>query len=340
MKTKDVIPFGPLKWEEHAVPNADGRNNHTATLVGGKLYIFGGYTEGNRRNHNDLLVVEKTKTGYRQTKLTRISGKLPPKRNGHTTNLVNERLYVFGGWLSNGVVSSDIFVFDLALREWSFLETYGRKHPMMNKHISHYVQGLDLVMHFGGGDGRHFENSVNCLRMGSLTWEEWRPSGVPPAPRANAKSCMAGHTCYIFGGWNPVDRRFQDIHLLIMPSFGEKPRWSSPVLTNLPDKRVGGCLAYFRERILLFGGQNYKDYNDIHVLDLNFMMWHEAAVKSRLRDMFLKQSFDFIEVSGNFPSKRGCHTVTVMPSGDLLVYGGKGAQGTARSVHTLTAPIE
>lgn len=304
------------------MPGAGHRKNHTCTQLGGKIYLFGGYTASTGANHDDFLVIEPTKSGYRETKLKGVVGPKPAKRNGHTSNLVNEHLYVFGGWLSNAVLH-DVWVFDFVRKAWLMPQTRGRQHPMLNMHISEYIEPWDMILCFGGGDGQIFENSVTCLRISSMTWDKLTAKGNVPAPRANSSSCLVGDTCYIFGGWNP-DLTFYDIHLLHLPSSGASPSWSSPNVNTHPEERVGAGLAYFDGCLVLFGGQHHYDMGDLHLFDLELHRWRKCAQSRNLA----RRSVDDkpVQVAGDWPPRRVGHTATITSSGALLVYGGTGPE--------------
>ena len=52
------------------------------------------------------------------------TGEAPSPRYGHTANLYNKKMYIFGGW--NGkTYFNDVVTFDLEKMAWSKLETGG-----------------------------------------------------------------------------------------------------------------------------------------------------------------------------------------------------------------------
>lgn len=88
-----------LSWQ--AIPEPQNTStpnikNHTATLYKNKLYVFGGYD--GKKNHSSLRVFDTERNTW--IKPRRPSGSSAPMgRNGHTATLVQNRLYIIGGWL-------------------------------------------------------------------------------------------------------------------------------------------------------------------------------------------------------------------------------------------------
>ena len=271
--------FNNLRWRNWKIRRAGGRIVHTATLVGGKLYIYGGQDLEKNVFQPSFLVVEKAKKRCREYVLKDVEEPVPVGRNGHTANLVNDKLFVFGGW-SGFEMLRKVWTFDFVLRAWTFVETRGRT-PLLNMHVSEYIEWMKCILCFGGGDGRGYEDGVNCLGVHDLVWRELEIKGRAPARRANACSCLVDTTLYIFGGWF---RRqpFDDIHLLDLPKNGTRPSWSSPALESRPPRRVGASLTYFQGNILLFaGGTQVERYNDTHIFNVRTQSWRPIKVIKR-----------------------------------------------------------
>ena len=330
---------GNLHWELHRFPSAGRRKNHSATLVGGRVYFCCGYELQRSRNLNDVTFLEETtqenKKKFRMREVFLSDPLRPLARNGNTATLVEDKLFLFGGWGNNHALN-DVWVFDLVLRCWSKPETRGAPHPMLNMHVSEYIDWMNCILCFGGGDGRVFENSVTCLYLLNLEWKKLTPKGTPPPPAANVRACLVGYTYYIFGGWNRIAKQ-NDIHLLHLPRGWGKPFWSSPEVGEKPPTRVGAGMAGFYGRVLMFGGQNGIYHKDLQFYDVKEQRWHKTkhvrfpkpAKVSRLN----------IEVTGSWPVGRVGHTVTTMPSGSLLVYGGSGTSSNRNIIggfHTLS----
>lgn len=48
------------------------------------------------------------------------TGKLPEGRNGHTATVVDNKMYVIGGWLGSGTYASrEVYILDLDYFNWN-----------------------------------------------------------------------------------------------------------------------------------------------------------------------------------------------------------------------------
>ena len=316
MATKNERTKNLLVWKKYRVKGSATRKNHTATLVGDKVYVYGGYENHVRKSRNDIFVVTKTKKGCSEHQLKGVTGRVPHRRNGHSAHLVDDQLFVFGGWGGSAILN-EICVFDVVLNQWRWPKTYGTMHPLLNMHVAEYVDWLDSIFCFGGGDGVQFESEVYCLNIRSLVWNKPEPKGKVPPRRANASSCLLDINFCVFGGWSQ-GYQYNDIHLLTLPKNGSTPSWSTPLITEKPMPRVGAGLACLNGRVLLFGGKHQRShYRDVQMFDLRSKKWQKARTWSSG-----SQSSTWLAMKGEVALARAGHTLTTLPDGALLVYGG------------------
>ena len=91
-----------------AGPPPPARGCHTSTLIGGKVYVFGG-EDGARRPLNDLHVLDLSAMCWQHPK---VLGHPPPPRSAHTAAAYLDRyLVVFGGG-SEATCFGDVHVLD------------------------------------------------------------------------------------------------------------------------------------------------------------------------------------------------------------------------------------
>ena len=303
-----------LRWRMHGLASASKRKNHAAVCIGGCVYILGGYSRS-LANLNDVVVVEERAGSYRQTELVVSNSNLFTPKNGHSATLVDDKLYVLGGW-TGILVESVVCVFDVVLSSWSRPTVYGTPHSILNMHTAEYVEALDQIVCFGGGDGFSFYNDVTCLQVSTMTWEPLEPKGALPGPRANHSSCMIGSSYFVMGGWND-DTRFSDISILHF-SGKKQATWSTVQDEFGPPPRVGPGLAEFHGKVVLYGGFFEGGLKDIHVFDPATKHWTKVHER---KGLFQRQE---IEYTGAQVARRVGHTMTNVGGNTLVVYGGTG----------------
>jgi len=89
------------------------RNAHTMTVLGTKLYLFGGHS-GNK-HLKDLHVFDTETLTWTEPQ---IYGSSPKGLRGHTANLIGTKVYLFGGHSGNKHLK-DLHVFDTETLTWT-----------------------------------------------------------------------------------------------------------------------------------------------------------------------------------------------------------------------------
>ena len=100
-----------VKYKEDDV--ATPFKNHSTTLYKDCLYVFGGYD--GKKNHNMVRVFN-----INLKKWTTLELDNPPSgRNGHTATLIDDQIFIIGGWLGSGpFAADDLHVLDLQNKRW------------------------------------------------------------------------------------------------------------------------------------------------------------------------------------------------------------------------------
>ena len=87
-----------------------GLNSHAAAVMGGKIYVTGGYSQG--RLLNSVCVYDPQANAW--TQLASMSA----ARNCHASAAVGGKLYVFGGYGDSGRLSTTE-IYDPASGSWA-----------------------------------------------------------------------------------------------------------------------------------------------------------------------------------------------------------------------------
>eukprot|EP01132_Coremiostelium_polycephalum_P002051 gene2051-2526_t len=85
------------------------------------IYVFGGY-EANTIPVQDFYQLDLSTEKW--TKVSINSDTIPPSRYGHTTHVLNDKLYLYGGYSKKGYLR-DFYYFDLIEKVWVNIETEG-----------------------------------------------------------------------------------------------------------------------------------------------------------------------------------------------------------------------
>lgn len=273
----------------------------------------------------------------------RAKGKLPEKRSHHSSVVYNGGLYIFGGedsregkydslWRLNldefielGAKAfaerSDEENKDLKDEEepqdnskiqWELLTTSGAKPGPISRH-SAVVKGDEMYLFGGSKDDGDCNGELFCLNLKSLEWRVVHSDSEDKAKsRDDHSMAPSDDGFYIFGGF--VDgKRMNDLYKFTYESKKWECLWAFKEVNEFyseekqkewPCPRSGQAIAYYSDKIYLFGGRN--DFND----RLNDT-W-EFTVSSRKWE---KVKWD------ESPIGRSSHTL-IVDSNRMILFGG------------------
>ena len=148
------------------------RNAHTMTVLGTKLYLFGGHS-GNK-HLKDLHVFDTETLTWTEPQ---IYGSSPKGLRGHTANLIGNKIYLFGGYDGRGrslkkiIPSNDLYVLNTETMHWSHPLEFEKAPAGRQRHTA-CVIGTKQLFIFGGFDGCKWLNDICILDIGRLKQNE------------------------------------------------------------------------------------------------------------------------------------------------------------------------
>ena len=152
------------------------------------------------------------------------SDEIPGPRAAHSCDLIDNKLYVFGGWNGKKALN-DLHILDIASMSWSEVMVVGVPPATRNNHTLSQV-GTKLYIH-GGHDGSKWLADMHILTLVSaLNRAEWSQpmlSGAPPSARACHTTTRMGRKLYMFGGYDGT-KCFNDVDVLDL----ETMTWIQP----------------------------------------------------------------------------------------------------------------
>ncbi|GAA5812857.1 hypothetical protein MFLAVUS_006316 [Mucor flavus] len=217
-----VLDVETLVWTKPEIESSSRpskRRAHTTCLWEDKIIVIGGgdgaralddvhMLDVSNANNNQPLQWEKLQT----------TGIPPPARGYHTSNLVKDKLVVFGG--SDGHdCFEDVHVLDLKKGRWSQIEL-DRKIPRL-AHTSTQVGSYVFVI--GGHDGRRYSQDVLLFNLVTMGWEVRKVYGSAPNPRGYHTTVLYDSRLYVLGGYDGKNV-FDDVHMLELSACAYLPQ--------------------------------------------------------------------------------------------------------------------
>ncbi|KAH6692609.1 hypothetical protein F5X68DRAFT_129402 [Plectosphaerella plurivora] len=288
-----------------------------------------------------------------------VSGAPHTSLRAHTTTLVGNNIYVFGGCDSRACFN-ELYVFDADAFYWSRPYVVGDV-PVPLRAMTCTAVNKKLIV-FGGGDGPAYYNDVYVLDTTNFRWSRPRIVGdrVPSKRRAHT-ACLYKNGIYVFGGGDGV-RALNDIWRLDVSdvnkmswrlvSSPEKDKPSPSGRDVRPKARGYHTANVVGSKLIIYGGSDGGEcFNDVWVYDIETQAWRSVTIPVTFRRLshtstivgsylfvigghdgneysndvlllnLVTMSWDRRKVYGNPPSGRGYHG-TVLYDSRLFVIGG------------------
>jgi N-acetylneuraminic acid mutarotase len=236
------------------VPNF---SRHTSTLVGSKIYVFGGF-DGHGTNF-DLSTFDPYSRTWTNVPKSTIKGISPPSRTNHASAAVGKNMYIFGGNNNNEEgkyqVLDDLSMFDTLTMTWSRPKTTGTAPCARSGHTLTAI-GKKLFL-FGGGvwnerDGWvHKFNDLYILDTETLHWTKAECQGKIDSSTFPI-SFAIGRFLFVFGGGSkPLHSVTNDLYILDTATL----TWSSPECEGTkPQPRDMGTASAVGDTVYFLGG--------------------------------------------------------------------------------------
>ncbi|MCF4980754.1 hypothetical protein GIW56_22875 [Pseudomonas gessardii] len=206
------------------------------TVLGGKLYVFGGSYDGNNTTNNvfcyDIALNKWTALA--------ITGTLPGKRYSACLAAIGSKLYMFGGQsLSPSAVYADLWSLDLVTLKWSSLagDSVARAGATCG------VIGGELYVARGSGGGT--SNRLSKYNPSTNTW-----TALPSFPFTNSSAqagAVVGNQLYTWGGYS-AGSYIRDLSVYD-PSEG---KWTALPAGGYGRSNTAAC--GLNDKLYMFGG--------------------------------------------------------------------------------------
>ena len=216
---RDLHALDPLTMTWYQGPEGGnaplGRLNHSASLIGTRMFIFGGWNKD--AFFNDLFVLDLAAMAWTQPET---SGPAPLPRMGHVATVIGSNILIQGGFsydksnVSDKMGSklkesylNDLRVLDTETFVWSRLRVSGVPPRHCYGH-SMDISGSDILVFGGYGIFQKQQGDVVdyfvILDTDSMTWSRVGVNGVPPPQRYGHTATPIGPHLLVFGGWEKM----------------------------------------------------------------------------------------------------------------------------------------
>ena len=282
----------------------------SATLVGGKLFLFGGRGKDNR-TRGSMYILELSPVSFTQVKTVNA----PESRDGHTCVYHDGKLVLYGGCEGSEedkTLFSKVHMLDLDTRVWSEIQAAGLAPQGRDGHIAAQID--DVMVVYGGSTSAGICSDVIGFHIPNSTWQTYLLEGDLPGYRESMGCTVIGSSIYIFGGNisenTATDVYSSDLYRLDVKQQTVESQLLRP-LTIQPSARVSCSLsAVTRQTIVMFGGEGAEGMlNDIWIFHIHLGIWSPIKPAKHIES-------------------RIAHVGAAL-SGKLVVFGGLGESGSA-----------
>jgi N-acetylneuraminic acid mutarotase len=229
----DVEVFDGKQWNNETTLPGDGLNAPTASILGNKLYIIGGFKAVTNQPTDEVKVYNL------QTNEWNLASSLPNPRGGHVAVVLNDRIHVLGGGNSVSTLA-DHLEYDPTRDTWKELAPLPRSEGSPAAVV---VEGKIYVV--GGRSGNSDFGDVYIYDPLADSWS----TGPAIEPRGAAGAVVYCGNIYIFGGESQAEGKNLDSVLRL--DLGRNV-WES--VNAMPAARKFAHAVLFMNAVYIVGG--------------------------------------------------------------------------------------
>jgi N-acetylneuraminic acid mutarotase len=229
----EVEVFDGTEWKTETTLPGQGLNATTASIVGHRLYVAGGFRVVSNVPTDEVQVYDL------QTHQWSMASPLPNPRGGHVAVVLDNKIHLLGGGNSVSTLA-DHSVYDPATNTWRELAPLPRAE---GSPAAVAVEGK--IYAIGGRSGNSDFGDVYIYDPTTDTWS----TGPSIEPRGTAGAVAYCSGIYLFGGESQAQRKNLDSVLRLDL---ERDVWES--VTAMPTARKFARAVLFMDSIYIVGG--------------------------------------------------------------------------------------
>ncbi|KAF8489448.1 hypothetical protein F5888DRAFT_1929890 [Russula emetica] len=197
-----ILDLVSREWTRVVVngPGPNGRPYHTTTVVGSKLFVFGGRTYESVFNDMWALDLNCQSQPVWESYEPAPWNEEPLPRSGHVSVTTENRIIIFGG-TDDQHSYNDTWSFDISTRTWTELQCTGSIPSPRSGHAAVLVD--DVMYVFGGfsADKAYLDDLI-ALHLSTLRWFKFHNVGPSPHGRSSHAMASDGTRVFVLGGYS------------------------------------------------------------------------------------------------------------------------------------------
>ncbi|EFA84034.1 hypothetical protein PPL_03107 [Heterostelium album PN500] len=265
-----------------AVPTK--RFKHTATYVDGKIIFIGGQ-ETDTKRFNDIIYYDTESHTFSKPQ---IKGDRVPNFSRHTSCLIDQNIFVFGGFDGHGS-NFDLAVFNPTTKIWTNIPKQFINGSLPVSRTNHAASAVGKTMYIFGGNNNdefgHYQvlDDLYALDTTTMTWSQPTVTGDKPCARSGHCMTAIGSKLYLFGGgiWNETSGwtdKFNDIHIFDTT----RNHWTKAATQGDIQTSTFAISFAVGRFLFIFGGGSKPRHcvtNDIYILDTETLQWIAPSIE-------------------------------------------------------------
>ncbi|KAI9461164.1 hypothetical protein F5148DRAFT_1286680 [Russula earlei] len=189
------------------------RYGHTVTMVGSKLFVFGGQVVGEFLNDMWAFDLNSLKSEPVWESYEPPAGnEKPPRRSGHVSVTRGDRIVIFGG-TDGRHHYNDTWLFDVPRRKWRELRCSGYIPSPREGHAAALVDDAMYVFGGRGVDGTDL-GDLTAFKLSIQKWFKFPNIGPSPSGRSGHAMASNGSRVFVLGGESSIGAQSTFIHVL------------------------------------------------------------------------------------------------------------------------------
>ena len=200
-----------MEWSKVSCVFPVSRSSHRVSVIGDRLYMFGGEHEARTPVASQLHALDLTEGAEGDWTVVAAKGDIPSARFGHGMCSVGSSLYVFGGRMGTAIdekLLNDVYKFDTVTSTWSKVTCSGAV-PCERSYHSMVSHGSSVYV-FGGCPAAGRLADLHCLDTETAVWTALPSGGMEGRGGTPLAVTPDGSALYVVGGF--AGREMADIH--------------------------------------------------------------------------------------------------------------------------------